>query len=99
MSPNLRMAALRRISLAAAAEIAALTPRQRDVLQGMLAGLLNKQIAFHLGITEKTVKMHRAQLMLRLRTRTTAAAIRIAVEATFAPFFDGELAPPPLALG
>ncbi|QIK78021.1 hypothetical protein G7077_02945 [Sphingomonas piscis] len=71
----------------AASQVASLTPRQRDVLQGMLAGLLNKQIAFSLGISEKTVKMHRAQLMLSLQTGTTAATVRVAVEAAFAPLF------------
>jgi DNA-binding NarL/FixJ family response regulator len=43
--------------------------------------LLNKQIAHHLGIAEKTVKMHRALLLDRLGIATSAEAIRIAVEA------------------
>ena len=44
-------------------------------------GLLNKQIAWELKISEKTVKMHRALLLERLGVSTTAEAIRIAVEA------------------
>jgi PAS domain S-box-containing protein len=65
----------------AAALVDALAPRQREVLAGMASGLLNKQIAYRLGITEKTVKMHRALMLDRLGVRTTAEAIRIAVEA------------------
>ena len=47
----------------------------------MANGLLNKQIAHELGIAEKTVKMHRALLLDRLGVRTSAEAIRLAVEA------------------
>jgi PAS domain S-box-containing protein len=61
--------------------VSALPPRQREVLQAMAQGLLNKQIAFTLGIAEKTVKMHRALLLERLGVATSAEAIRIAVEA------------------
>ena len=65
----------------AAARVAALAPRQRQVLHGMARGMLNKQIAWDLKISEKTVKMHRALLIERLGARTSAEAIRIAVEA------------------
>jgi DNA-binding NarL/FixJ family response regulator len=65
----------------AAAQVAALAPRQRQVLHGMARGMLNKQIAWDLKISEKTVKMHRALLIERLGVRTSAEAIRIAVEA------------------
>lgn len=66
---------------AAVATVAQLPPRQRQVLKGMSMGLLNKQIAHRLGISEKTVKMHRALLIERLGADTSADAIRIAVEA------------------
>jgi DNA-binding NarL/FixJ family response regulator len=49
--------------------IAGLTPTQVKVLQGVHSGLLNKQIAFDLGITEATVKGHISALMRRLRVR------------------------------
>jgi PAS domain S-box-containing protein len=65
----------------AANAVALLPPRQREVLQGMARGLLNKQIAWQLKISEKTVKMHRALLIERLGVQTSAEAIRIAVEA------------------
>ena len=50
----------------AAAQIETLSPRQKQVLGGMVSGLLNKQIAARLGISEKTVKLHRAHLALVL---------------------------------
>jgi PAS domain S-box-containing protein len=61
----------------------ALPPRQREVLERMARGLLNKQIAWDLKISEKTVKMHRALLLERLGVATSAEAIRLAVEAGF----------------
>lgn len=65
----------------AAARVSSLPLRQRQVLQAMSRGLLNKQIAHHLGISEKTVKMHRALLIERLGVQTSGDAIRTAVEA------------------
>lgn len=58
-----------------------LPKRQREVLEFIAKGLLNKQIAWELGISEKTVKMHRALLMERLGVPTSADLIRLAVEA------------------
>lgn len=65
----------------AAELVSALTPRQRQVLEEMIRGYRNKQIAAELGIDEKTVKMHRAGMLRRLRAPTSADAIRIGVEA------------------
>jgi PAS domain S-box-containing protein len=65
-----------------AARLAAtLSPRQLEVLREMAAGQRNKQIAWRLGLSEKTVKMHRALLLDKLGVKTTADAIRLAVEA------------------
>ena len=61
--------------------VADLPSRQRQVLELMAGGMLNKQIAWQLKISEKTVKMHRALLLERLGVATSAEAIRIAVEA------------------
>lgn len=58
-----------------------LTPRHLQVLEFMVAGYRNKQIAGFLGISEKTVKMHRKALLMRLGAPTSADAIRIGVEA------------------
>ncbi|WP_375420371.1 LuxR C-terminal-related transcriptional regulator [uncultured Sphingomonas sp.] len=65
----------------AAEMVKALSPRQGQVLKLVAGGLLNKQIAAELGLSEKTVKMHRAILMGRLGLNTTADLIRLAVEA------------------
>ena len=61
--------------------VAGLSPRQRQILGRVASGLLNKQIAYDLGISEKTVKMHRALMLERLGVATSAEAIRLAVEA------------------
>ncbi|QNN68387.1 PAS domain-containing protein [Sphingomonas lutea] len=73
--------ALSALHARAAERVKALPPRQRQVLKGMASGLLNKQIAYQLGIAEKTVKMHRAMMLDRLGVGTSAEAVRIAVEA------------------
>jgi len=65
------MAALRR-------RFDTLTPRQRDVLARMVAGLLNKQIAGELGTSEATVKTHRQQVMAKMRAESLADLIRLA---------------------
>ncbi|MCW2390340.1 PAS domain S-box-containing protein [Sphingobium sp. B11D3A] len=67
----------------ATARVSALTERQRRILVLMSAGKLNKQIAFDLGLSERTVKMHRAALFQALGVRTGADAIRLAVEAGY----------------
>jgi len=58
-----------------AAALAQLTPTQMKVLRGVHSGLLNKQIAFDLGIAEATVKAHMTALMrkLNVRNRTQVA--------------------------
>ncbi len=66
---------------AAAKLVGTLSPRQREVLVKMAHGLLNKQIAHELGLSEKTVKMHRALLIAKLDVPTSADAVRLAVEA------------------
>lgn len=65
----------------AAGLAATLSPRQREVLTEIASGQRNKQIAWRLGLSEKTVKMHRALLLDKLGVKTTADAIRLAVEA------------------
>ncbi|MFC0589079.1 PAS domain-containing protein [Novosphingobium aquiterrae] len=64
-------------------KIATLTTRQHQILEGLAKGRLNKQIAYDLGLTERTVKMHRAALLKTLGVRTVAEAIRIAIEAGY----------------
>src|SRR5262245_23825748 len=66
------------VSSAIASRLAALTPREREVLGHIVAGRLNKQIAGHLGTVEKTIKVHRARLMRKLGVRSLAALVRLA---------------------
>ncbi len=58
--------------------VSRLTERERDVWLRVVRGQLNKQIAFDLGIVERTVKLHRARAMEKLRARSTADLVRIA---------------------
>ena len=53
-----------------------LTPREREVLDGVVAGQLSKQIAAELGVAEKTVKVHRGRLMQKMQARTIADLVR-----------------------
>lgn len=69
----------------AAQRVAKLSPREREVLQALVAGASNKIIAFDLGLSVRTVEVHRARMMDRLGTRQLAEAIRLAVLATLAP--------------
>jgi two-component system, LuxR family, response regulator FixJ len=59
----------------------ALTPRERDVLNGLAEGLPNKTIAYDLGISPRTVEIHRANLMAKLEVRSLSEALRIAFAA------------------
>lgn len=55
-----------------------LTPREREVMGFVVAGLLNKQIAFELAMTERTVKFHRAHLVQKMGADSVAALVRMA---------------------
>ena len=58
------------------ARIATLTPREREVLNRVVAGRLNKQIAAELGTAEKTVKVHRARMMRKMQFDSLAELVR-----------------------
>ncbi|HEX7229795.1 MAG TPA: LuxR C-terminal-related transcriptional regulator, partial [Candidatus Binatia bacterium] len=55
-----------------------LTPREREVMSLVVRGLLNKQIAFQLGTGEKTVKVHRARVMEKMKVKSLPELVRIA---------------------
>lgn len=58
-------------------KLALLTPRERQVLRAVAVGRLNKQIAFDLGITETTVKLHRGNVMRKMRLASVGELIRV----------------------
>jgi two-component system response regulator FixJ len=68
----------------AAARIAKLSPREREVLDALALGHSNKVIAYDLGISPRTVDVHRARMMDRLAVRQFAEAIRLAALAGLA---------------
>ena len=57
--------------------LATLTPREREVLAGVVAGKLNKQIAAELGTAEKTIKVHRARMMRKMLVDSVADLVRL----------------------
>ena len=65
-------------SAEAAVLVAGLTAREQDVLKGLAHGLPNKTIAYDLGISPRTVEVHRANLMTKLNVRSLSEALRIA---------------------
>jgi two-component system response regulator FixJ len=65
--------------------IALLSPREQDVLRGLVRGHPNKTIAFDLGISPRTVEVHRANAMAKLEARSLSEALRLA----FAAGLDG----------
>lgn len=69
----------------AATILAALSPRELDVFKGLVQGLPNKSIAFDLGISPRTVEVHRANLMTKLGVKNLSEALRLA----FAAGLDG----------
>jgi two-component system response regulator FixJ len=70
-----------RLADAARAQLNALTPRERDVLDGLVDGHSNKVVAYDLGISPRTVEIHRANLMTKLGVNSLSEALRIAFAA------------------
>jgi FixJ family two-component response regulator len=64
------------------AKLGKLTARERDVLELVAAGRLNKEIAAKLGIVEQTVKQHRGRIMRKLGARSVADLVRLAEDAS-----------------
>jgi two-component system, LuxR family, response regulator FixJ len=61
--------------------LAALSPREHDVLNGLVAGRANKQIAFDLGISPRTVEIYRANLMNKMAAGSLSELVRMALVA------------------
>jgi FixJ family two-component response regulator len=69
----------------AQARLKTLTPREREVLEGVIRGQLNKQIAADLGTVEKTIKVHRARVMEKMGAQSVPELVRIAQRAGINP--------------
>jgi FixJ family two-component response regulator len=67
------------------ARLRSLTPREREVMEHIVNGLLNKQIAAALGTVEQTVKVHRARVMKKMAARSVAELVRLATLAWSLP--------------
>ena len=65
----------------ARAKLALLSPREREVLEGLLAGLPNKSIAYDLAISPRTVEIHRARVMDKMGVRSLPELVRLALAA------------------
>lgn len=69
--------------------LASLTPREHEILRWIITGMLNKQIAFSLKITERTVKAHRSQVMQKLNVVSVAELVRLTQKANISPIKKG----------
>jgi two-component system response regulator FixJ len=70
---------------AIAARLASLSERERQVLEGLIAGHSNKTIAYDLGISPRTVEVYRANLMTKMEARSLSELIRMAIVAKVPP--------------
>jgi two-component system response regulator FixJ len=70
---------------AIAARLATLSERERQVLEGLVAGQANKTIAYDLGISPRTVEVYRANLMTKMTARNLSELIRMAIIAKVPP--------------
>jgi len=80
-----RLARPRDQDLVAAERLGMLTPREREVLLGLLAGLPNKSIAYDLAISPRTVEIHRARVMDKMGARSLSELIRMSLAAGILP--------------
>ena len=76
------------LTATATARLKALSPREREVLEGLLAGLSNKSIAYELAISPRTVEIHRARVMEKMGVRSLSELVRLGLAAGLQPRFD-----------
>ena len=75
--------------------LATLSKRERDVLDGLVAGLANKQIAFELGISPRTIEIYRANLMTKMQAASLSDLVRMALIAGVLGHRSGTYHKPP----
>jgi len=63
--------------------VSKLTPREGEVLQGLVQGLRNKQIAYNMGISIRTVELHRVHVMDKLEAKSLSDVLKIAIAADY----------------
>ena len=85
LSESRMLRAQRAIQLRVRDMLAGLTPREREVLDLAVTGLLVKQIAARLGTAEKTVKTHKGRLMRKMQVRSTLALVQLMMTAGLSP--------------
>ena len=68
--------------------LATLTPRERQVLVEVISGKLNKQVAAHLGVGEKTIKVHRARVIKKMKVQSVADLVRVTERVGIKPLPD-----------
>ena len=85
LSESRTMRAQRATELRVRDMLAGLTPREREVLDLAVTGLLVKQIAARLGTAEKTVKTHKGRLMRKMQVRSTLALVQLMMTAGLSP--------------
>lgn len=83
----------RAAAAAASARLQSLSPRERQILRGLLGGLSNKEIARVLALSPRTVEMHRANMMDDLGITNLAEALRLGIDAGLPPLSDADDAP------
>jgi FixJ family two-component response regulator len=62
-----------------------LTPRERDVFAHLISGQLNKQVGYDLGISERTIKIHRHQVFEKMEADSIADLVRMAADLGISP--------------
>jgi FixJ family two-component response regulator len=77
-----------------AARVATLTPREHEVMIHVITGMLNKQTAVALGISEETIKIHRGRVMHKLNVVSVAELVRLCEQAGIAPASADASRPP-----
>lgn len=65
--------------------IETLTPREKEVMRWVITGMLNKQIAYELGTSEKTIKVHRSRVMHKTKVSSVAELVRLAAKVNIEP--------------